>query len=220
MRTIKILTLALVSPSIIAFTPKIIDKPIHWNNERTQLTRQYRKLHYGIETPDITIKPKMIVIHATKTKNWQQAYDTFNRVRIGSRHYLSKYGALNVSAPYLVARDGTIYKLMPDNYMGRHVIGLNHIAIGIENAGMKSGPYKLTPKQIASNVYLIRMLKKKYPSIDYLIGHYEYKRFIKTPLWNEKIKGYLTEKHDPGQWFMHSVRQRVTNLNLKSHYVK
>jgi len=31
-----------------------------------------------------------------------------------------------------VDRDGTVYRLMPENWMARHCIGLNHVAIGVE----------------------------------------------------------------------------------------
>ncbi len=35
----------------------------------------------------------------------------------------------------MVDRDGTRYRLMPETYMARHVIGLNYYSIGIENVG-------------------------------------------------------------------------------------
>ena len=68
-----------------------------------------------------------------------------------SRRYLVRGGRVNVSAHYLVARNGTIYRLMPDNWMARHCIGLNYDSIGIENVGGgKHG--KLTRKQLEANV--------------------------------------------------------------------
>ncbi len=197
---------------------RIIQKPIQFGQQRIKLTRQYRKQHYGIDSSSIRIQPKMIVLHATETKNWIPAYNTFYPASfpVHDRPYLKRYGALNVSVPYLVARNGTIYQLMPDDWMARHVIGLNYIAIGIENAGMQSGKYQLTQAQVNSDVYLIRMLKKKYPGIQYLIGHYEYGRFRHTSLWKEKVKGYFTYKQDPGKKFMRAVRAKVKDLHLKS----
>ncbi|OGO94580.1 MAG: hypothetical protein A3F10_04110 [Coxiella sp. RIFCSPHIGHO2_12_FULL_42_15] len=204
--------------AVAGTTPTIIDKPIDFGKERIKLTQEYRRIHYGITSPSIKIKPIMIVLHATETKNWQEAYHTFYPPQITGRPYLTQFGRLNVSVPYLVAHDGTIYRLMPDNWMGRHVIGLNNMAIGIENAGMEEGKYKLTKAQVASNAYLIFMLKKKYPSIKYLIGHLEYGRFQNTPLWEEKIKGYFTVKQDPGPRFMKAVRAKVKELHLKAFY--
>ena len=195
--------------------PNIVNKPILFNKERIKLTQSYRRQHYGIDTSSIKIIPKMIVLHTTESKNWKAAFNQFYAPKIAGQPYLTRYGNLNVSVPYLVARNGTIYHLMPDNWMGRHVIGLNYLAIGIENAGMESGKYKLTTAQVTSDVYLIRMLKKKYPTIQYLIGHYEYGHFRNTPLWKEKVKGYFTVKQDPGEAFMRAVRAKVKNLHLK-----
>ncbi len=55
--------------------------------------------------------------------------------------------------------------------MARHVIGLNHYAIGIENVGGVEGALELTEAQVQSNAYLVRYLKNKYPTIQYLIEH-------------------------------------------------
>jgi len=189
--------------------PKIIEKPIQFGPQRIKLTQAYSQQHYGITKRSIKIIPKMIVLHATETKNWQEAFNAFYPAKIKGRPYLTRYSQLNVSVPYLVARNGTIYHLMPDNWMSRHVIGLNYLAIGIENAGMEKGKYALTAAQVNSDVYLIRILKKKYPSIKYLIGHSEYGKFRHTPLWKEKVKGYFTVKQDPGPEFMKKVRKQT-----------
>ena len=118
-------------------------------------------------------------------------------------------GQLNVSAHYLVDRDGTIYKLMPDHWMARHVIGLNHYAIGIENVGGLHSKPHLTAAQAQADADLIIFLKNKYPSIHYLIGHMEYLKFRRTSLWLEKDIHYQTIKSDPGEAFMRRVREIV-----------
>jgi beta-N-acetylhexosaminidase len=105
---------------------------------------------------------------------------------------------------------------MPDNYMARHVIGLNYSAIGVENVGGKNNKKDdLTPAQLQANIKLVRYLKTKYPTITYLIGHHEYRKMEKTPLWLEKDKGYRTTKKDPGDRFMRDVRSAVEDLHLK-----
>ena len=131
------------------------------------------------------------------------------------RKDIAKASALNVSAHFLVARDGTIYRLMPETWMARHVIGLNYSSIGVENVG-GSGNKKedLTPAQLKSNIKLVRYLKEKYPTITHLIGHYEYRELEGTELWLEQDKGYRTQKNDPGKKFMKAVRQKVKDLNL------
>jgi N-acetyl-anhydromuramyl-L-alanine amidase AmpD len=121
---------------------------------------------------------------------------------------------LNVSAHFLVDRDGTIYQLMPTNWMARHVIGLNHYAIGIENVGGVNNQADLTEAQIQANAYLVSYLKKKYASIKYLIGHSDYLKLKETPLWLEKTPNYQTRKYDPGHDFVCAVASYHKDLKI------
>lgn len=125
---------------------------------------------------------------------------------------IQKASALNVSAHFMVARDGTVYSLMPETTMGRHVIGLNYSSIGIENVGGERNIDNLTPAQLKSNIELIAYLTEKYKSINYLIGHDEYTHFEEHPLWLEKDKHYRTVKYDPGEDFMHKLRSSFPAL--------
>ncbi|HSP13049.1 MAG TPA: peptidoglycan recognition family protein, partial [Salegentibacter sp.] len=97
--------------------------------------------------------------------------------------------------------------------MARHVIGLNHVAIGIENVG-GTEETPLTRAQIDANIWLVNYLANKY-DIDYLIGHYEYTNFENHPLWREKDSAYRTQKTDPGEDFMKAVRNATRNFNFK-----
>lgn len=200
----------------LAQDAKIVDKPITWDQERTDLTLEYRKLHQGGDPKDVQIVPKAIVLHWTGgTTKFEATWDHFQQNRIeGQRSLLAKNGALNVAAQFVVDRDGTIYRLMPETSFARHCIGLNQVAIGVENVGDGS-KNKLTDAQIAADIALVRYLKNKYPKIEYLIGHHEYRRMESTPLWNETITDYRTKKWDPGDDFMTKVRAQLTDLNLK-----
>jgi len=132
------------------------------------------------------------------------------------RKDIAKASLLNVSSQFLVKRDGTIYRLMPENWMARHVIGLNYSSIGIENVGGKGNKVDdLTPAQVRSNIALVEYLKAKYPSIEYLIGHHEYRQMEHTSLWLEKDKGYRTVKSDPGDAFVQKVYNKTKDLGLK-----
>jgi len=195
----------------------IIDKPIDFGPERIEMTKAYIAEHYGKKVKDITIEPKIIVLHWTAEMSFDKSFHRLKPEKLLSdRKDIAKASALNVSAHYLVARDGTIYRLMPDNHMARHVIGLNYSAIGVENVGGKDNKEDdLTPAQLKSNIALVKYLKKKYPGIEYLIGHHEYRRMEKTSLWLEKDKGYRTVKSDPGKRFMRDVRKAVKSLQLK-----
>ncbi len=193
----------------------IIDKPIIFDAERKQLTLDYLSSRYGLEQEEPTITPKMIVLHWTVIPTFEESYEFFKGpILASSRDDINSAGQLNVSSQFMVDRDGTIYRLMPETTMARHVIGLNHCAIGIENiGGTKDLP--LTKAQLKSNVFLVQYLKGKY-DIEYLIGHYEYTKFENHPLWLEKDAGYRTEKTDPGEDFMKKVRKATKNLNFKS----
>lgn len=193
----------------------IIQKPIIFNEERIQLTRDYQRKHYGITTKSIEIEPKIIVLHWTDFPTLTQSFAAFYSPRLSSaRPELPD--KLNVSIHYLVDRDGTIYQLMPDHWMARHVIGLNHYAIGIENVGGVDDEADLTQAQVKSNAFLVCYLKKKYPSIQYLIGHMDYLKFKDTPLWLEQEANYQTDKSDPGKDFMHKVRELTQSLDLQA----
>ena len=98
--------------------------------------------------------------------------------------------------------------------MARHVIGLNHCAIGVENVG-GAEDMPLTRKQLKSNIWLVKYLKEKY-DIDYVIGHYEYTNFEDHELWLEKDASYRTAKSDPGERFMRKVRRATRKLEFKS----
>jgi len=192
----------------------IIEKPIIFDDQRHALTLSYLEERYGISRDEPVITPQMIVVHWTQIPSFQGSFDAFNQPTLeGSRPDIASAGALNVSAHYLVDRDGTIYHLMPDTLMARHVIGLNHAAIGIENVGGTEDT-PLTDAQMAANIRLIRELNNRY-DIDYLIGHYEYTKFEGHELWLEKDPAYRTENVDPGESFMRSLRQSLDDLAFK-----
>ena len=196
----------------------IVQKPIQFSEDRINLTKEYIQQHYDLNVSDITIQPKSIVLHWTAIMQFKYCFNTLNHERImANRPDIKKASMLNVSAHYMVDRDGVIYQLMPDNWMARHVIGLNYSSIGIENVGGKGNMEEdLTPAQLESNIKLVRYLKQKYPDIEYLLGHYEYKDMQACSLWLEQDDGYRTHKADPGEQFMKSVRSGVEDLNFKT----
>jgi len=206
-----IITLIFLSCSA---SKEIVDKPIVFNEERTELTRTYLLERYGLEQESPAISPKMIVLHWTVIPSLEEAFEAFDPATLPNwRPDIENVSGLNVSSQFMVDRDGTIYSLMPETNMARHVIGLNHCAIGVENVGgTKELP--LTKAQLKANIWLVEYLSNKYP-IEYLIGHYEYTNFAGHPLWLEKDETYRTVKTDPGKDFMKKVRKATKNLNFK-----
>lgn len=206
----------LLGVSLFSCSPKatfrIIDKPITWNAEREQLSIQYLKDRHGLEKNNATIEPKMVVVHWTAVPSIEVTFDVFNPSTLGGRADLTGASNLNVSSQFLIDRDGTVFRLLPDTTFARHVIGLNYLAIGIENIG--SDDMSLTKAQLEANEKLIRYLKRKYP-IEYVIGHHEYQNFQGTDLWKEADPNYRTTKTDPGDKFMNQLRKKLADLNLK-----
>ena len=194
---------------------RIHDRPVPFTDERIRLTEAYAEQHYGPDARGLRITPRIVVLHWTALPDLESSYAAFVPETLRGRPDLAEASRVNVSVQFLVDRDGTIYRLMPETWMGRHVIGLNHAAIGVENVGGVGGRDDLTDAQIEANARLVRYLAQKYPSIEYLIGHHEYRLFEHHPLWKERDPNYRTEKHDPGERFMGAVRERIGDLGLK-----
>ena len=203
--------LLILSLFIYANSIEIKQMPLNFTQKRIDLTKEYIKNSYGLDVENIYIVPKVIVIHHTAMDDLKESYDRFNSETLtADRNYIMKAGNLNVSAHFLVDFDGSIYALMPETYMARHVIGLNLSSIGIENIG--GNKKELTQEQLKANIELVKYLKEKYKTIEYLIGHYEYTKFENHPLFLERDAKYRTIKHDPAVWFMESLRSNFPDL--------
>ncbi|HEY5920507.1 MAG TPA: peptidoglycan recognition family protein [Kofleriaceae bacterium] len=191
----------------------IVDAPMKWNAERERLTLDYRRAHSDANAKDVAIDPRVIVLHYTGGNSAKGTRTYFDNVKIeAARKQLARGGAVNVSAHFLVDRDGTIYRLQPETRFARHCIGLNHIAIGIENVG-DGDKYPLTDAQVVANAALVRDLASRF-RITHLLGHYEVMRFRDHEYYVELDPAYKNDKGDPGAAFMEAVRKRVADLRL------
>jgi hypothetical protein len=194
--------------------PAIVDAPMRWSDERERLTLAYRRQHSDPDATDLAIEPRVIVLHYTAGGSAKATRGYFDNVRIeAARKELARAGAVNVSAHFVVDRDGTIYELQPATRFARHCIGLNHLAIGIENAGDEA-KFPLTEAQVAADAALVRMLARRY-RITHLLGHHEVMAFRAHPYYVERDAAYKNDKPDPGPRFMALVRARVADLGLR-----
>jgi len=194
----------------------IKDRPISFSEWRVQETLRYVNAHYDRTIDSLEMLPVMVVVHYTAMDSLETSFQYMNKEAMESgRKLLQSAGAANIAVQFLVAKNGDIYRLMPENHIGRHVIGMNRHAIGIENVG--ADEKALTHEQIAANAYIIRQLVKKFP-IRYLIAHSEYRNFESTPLWEERDAKYRTEKIDPGASFMQPLRAQLADLQLQATY--
>ena len=183
----------------------IVDKPIYWSENRERLIREYAQLHYG--KSETRIVPQAVVVHWTAGPTWQSAYNWFyNEARAD--------GTLNVASQFIVDRDGTIYRLSEETALNRHVIGYNWCAIGIENVGGVNNREDLTSAQLQANIDLIRYLHAKYPTIQYVFGHYQQVAARASGLYIENVAGYRSLKSDPGPIFMRGLREALSGDGL------
>lgn len=191
----------------------IVDAPMAWSAERERLTLEYRRQHSDADATDLVIEPRVIVLHYTGGGSAKATRGYFDNPTIeASRKELARAGRVNVSAHFVVDRDGTIYQLQPVTRFARHCIGLNHIAIGIENAGDEDR-YPLTEAQVAADAALIRELSRTH-RITHLLGHHEVMGMRESALYVEREPSYKNDKGDPGKAFMAKVRARVADLAL------
>jgi len=187
--------------------PQAIQHPL-FNAERIQLTVDYARHHYGAATAVLN-NPQMIVVHFTTIPTLQKTLDFFRPARIDQqvRRDIAGGGEVNVSAHYLVDRDGTLYQWAAEDILCRHIIGFNHSAIGIENIAVDADD--LTPAQIEANAALISRIVQRQPTIRYLLGHHEYRDHTLPhyQLYRENDTSYrFTDKVDPGPLFMTRLR--------------
>lgn len=200
----------LMSVCMSIFAIEIKQSPVEFGEKRVELTKNYIKYHYNLDVKDIKITPKIIVIHHTAIDDFKDSFSRFISQTLPSdRPEIQNGGTVNVSVHFMIERDGEIHQLMPLDYMARHVIGLNYNSIGIENVGGAKSKDNLTHEQLISNIALIDYLKKKFKTIEYVIGHYEYRCFEGSDLWLEEDDSYRTFKDDPSPRFMRELRENI-----------
>lgn len=197
-------------------------RPLPHEPERQALTRAYLAAHLPPGHPhppdQVHMVPRAVCLHWTGGTTAASAFATFAPARLGGRPELQGAGALNVGAHFLVHRDGRVDQLLDETRILRHVIGLNHCTVGVENVG--DGPLDgpgsapLTQAQVRANVSLIAHLKNRHPNVSTVFGHHEYRRLEGGPLFAERDPTYRTAKRDPGARFMAAVRAGLVERGL------
>lgn len=156
--------------SSAALKPAIVAKPIDFGATRQAEMADYSQRHYGEHT--VRLSPKVVLLHYTAGGSWQSAWNYFAQ-DAADPEYHELPGPV---AHFIVDKDGTIYQLLPTDKRGRHVVGLNHRAIGIEfvqEAGSTAEEQILGRRaQRDAGLALVRYLMARYdiPEKD-VIGH-------------------------------------------------
>jgi len=143
---------------------KIVDKLITWGFQKSDDRK--------IDT---------MIIHSS--------YDALGNDPYSVSGIIDEYKQYGVSAHYLIARDGIIYRLVADKNIAWHAgvskmpdgrTNVNDFSIGVEMINTMDGEY--TSDQYDALNQLIASLKKKY-SIKYILGHDDIAPGRKTDPW-------------------------------------
>ena len=179
---------AMASPPVRAAQAR---PPIRWNaipfgRERKRQMRRYAKRHYGTAT-HLLREPKVIVQHFTASSTFASAFSTFasNAPNNGERP--------GVCTHFLIDVDGAIHQLVSLRFMCRHVIGLNHTAIGIEHVGTSDAQVMGNRRQREASLRLTRWLRARHGvALSDVIGHAE---SLGSPHYREDVEAWRGQTH-------------------------
>jgi hypothetical protein len=168
--------------------PRIVSKPIPFGADRKRQMRAYARRHYSLDRYRL-IDPKVIVEHFTATTTFAPVFNTF----ASNAADPELHERPGTCAHFVIDTDGTIYQLVPLALMCRHVVGLNHVAIGIEHVGMSDTDVMGRRRQLASSLALTRWLQAR-EGIEQsnVIGHAE---SLKSPFHHERVARLRNQTH-------------------------
>jgi N-acetylmuramoyl-L-alanine amidase len=158
--------------------PRIVKRLIPYGAKRKRDMAGYSKRHYGRFNWRLSA-PKLIVEHYAVAASIGAIYSTFapNRPDV-------EYGELpGVCSHFAVGADGTIVKFVRTDVRCRHVVGLNHVAIGIEHVGFSDGDVLNRPAQLEASLALTDWLRCRFGiPVKGVIGHNE---SLASPFYRE-----------------------------------
>jgi N-acetylmuramoyl-L-alanine amidase-like protein len=161
-------TLALTIALAVAPQPHIVWKPIPYGPKRKAEMAAYAAKHYGIHS--WRLHPKVIVEHYTASNSFSAAWNAF-----AADTPDPELGELpGTCAHFIVDREGTIYQLVRLNVMCRHTVGLNYVALGIEDVGTSDAEILHNKAQLRASLALTAWLVGRFHiRIRNVIGHNE-----------------------------------------------
>lgn len=152
--------------------PAIIYDPIPYGAKRKAQMAAYSKRHYGVRSHAFG-PPKQVLLHFTVTRNYPSTWRWMAANSASPGNVGTKKEKPGACTHFVIGKNGTIYQLAPLNLMCRHVVGLNHQAVGIEFVEMKSSQNILNrTRQRIAGQNLVRWLQSEYAiSKANVIGH-------------------------------------------------
>ena len=156
---------------------------------------------WGHEKITSARKIEAIIIHSSFNALTPDSFDVDG--------ILKEYKQVNVSPHYIINREGTVYRFVPDEEVAYHAgrsrlpdgtTDVNRVSIGIELINTESDPP--TEEQYVSLRYLIECLKSKYP-VKFILGHSDIAPGRKTDPWNFDWKKIRSGSEDSPNTFKH-----------------
>jgi beta-N-acetylhexosaminidase len=186
--------------------PRIRKRLIPYPESRLREMAAYSKRHYG-QAESSLAQPGLIVEHYAEAASIDSIYSTFAPDRPDV-----EYGELpGVCSHYAVGARGEIVRFVPDGIRCRHVVGLNHVAIGIEHVGFSDGQVLGRPAQLRSSLRLTRWLRCRFGlGIKRVIGHAE---SLSSPFYLELDPDFQGRTHgDFRSGSMRTYRRELSRL--------
>lgn len=155
--------------SAAAAKPRVRKRLIPYGKGRLNDMARYSKRHYGEHSHRLE-DPRQIVIHYAVAGSVGAIYNTFAHNRPDP-----EYGERpNVCTHFAVGARGETVKFVRPTIRCRHVVGLNHVSIGIEHVGFSDGEVLDRKRQLKASLRLSHSLRCRFgiPVKD-VIGHNE-----------------------------------------------
>lgn len=130
-----------------------------------------------------------IIIHTSFVKSKDGKYNINSLIK--------EFAHYQVSAHYVIGREGTIYKLVDEKNIAYHAgkscmpdgrVRVNSFSIGIEVMNSKSD--SLTQKQLTALTSLVKDIQSRY-KINYILRHSDIAQGRKTDPWNMNWEDFL-----------------------------
>jgi N-acetylmuramoyl-L-alanine amidase len=171
-----------------ATKPAINKMLIPYPQKRKREMAAYSKRHYGRSKWRLR-DPKLIVEHSAAAGSISAIYNTF----APDRPDVEFHQLPGVCAHVAVSASGAIYKFVPITTRCRHVVGLNHVAVGIEHVGFSDQDILNRPAQLNASLQLTQWLRCRLGlPIDQVIGHNE---SLSSPFYKELDPRFRGQTH-------------------------
>jgi N-acetylmuramoyl-L-alanine amidase len=168
--------------------PRIVKRLIPYPRSRKADMAAYSKRHYGARKWKLT-DPKLIVIHYAAAGSISSIYNTF----APNRPDVEFHELPGVCSHYAVSARGIAFKFVPPSIRCRHVVGLNHVAIGIEHVGFSDADILGRKAQLRGSLRLTQWLRCRFGiPVKRVIGHNE---SLSSPFYKELDPDFRGQTH-------------------------